>query len=91
MKYEISAEIHHACPAPDPIPGARFIGTKFYNLHQFEYRNWKNTLDFLTGPNKFGWDPYQAIFTERQAIERLITFAHGIDIGGSVDDSYYGY
>ncbi|RKY71241.1 MAG: hypothetical protein DRQ24_07780, partial [Candidatus Latescibacterota bacterium] len=91
VKYGISAEIHNAYPAPDPIPGARFIGTKFYNLRQFEYRNWKNTLDFLTGPNKFGWDPHPAIFTERQAIERLITFAHGIDIGGSVDDSYYGY
>ncbi len=77
---QVSAEINHAAPAPDPSPGAGVIGTKFNNLHQFEYRNWKNTLDAIKGN-----------ISRRDAIDALTTFSHGIDIGGTVDDSYYGY
>ncbi len=89
VAHQISAEIHHAAPAPAIIPGANFFGVKFNNLHQWEYRNWKNTLETLTGNSR--WDLYPAIYSPSQAIERLTTFSHGIDIGGSVDDSHYGY
>jgi cell wall-associated NlpC family hydrolase len=39
-----------------------------YNLHQFEYRNWKPTLDIITGKISVG-----------DAAQTLLLFAHGID------------
>lgn len=58
-------------------PGIGPWGTYLYSLHQFEYRNWKNVLDFIT-------DEATDVTVEHVA-KKLNRFAHGID------DAYYGY